>query len=211
MVEQKTADPEQKTAGPENYPAGACIPAHLIKSTESQIQYAVSPQPFKVALDSPTDFVAVLVVPIALAIAAGIFTIISNREQMKASTANFRHTWQLDLRNAMVSYLGAVQQMLVRAKSNDRFPISLEAESIRTQMFAAQNTIILMLDTEKQYAKELKAQMLAVTNAIYDFPGRIDDALNALDNVMSLSQTALERAWQDIRRDLRVVAKKSDV
>jgi len=211
MVEQKTADPEQKTTARENYPAEACIPAHLIKSTESQTQYMVSPQPFQVVLDSPTDFVAVLVVPIALAIAAGVFTIISNREQMKASTANFRHTWQLDLRSAMVSYLGAAQQMLVRAKSNHRFPSLLEAESIRTQMFAAQNTIILMLDTEKQYAKDLKAQMFAVSDAIYDFPARIDDAVSALRNVVPLSQTALERAWKDIRRDLRVGEEKSDL
>ena len=203
---------KNEVTAPEGYPPGACIPAHLIKPVEPHTQYVVAPQPFKVTLDSPTDFVAVLLVPIALAIAAGVFTIISSREQMKASTANFRHTWQLDLRNSLVSFIGVAEQMFMRIKTDPSYPNSSEADAIRAQFFTAENTIILMLDTEKQYAKDLKAQMLKVRTAIFETPARADDAsLDAFGKVVTLSRTALERAWQDIRRDLRVNRDKSVV
>lgn len=185
-----------------------CFPGYLMKPTASQTQYVVPPQPFKVALDSPTDFVAVLVVPVVLAIAAGVFTVISNREQLKSSAASFRHTWQIDLRNALVSYIAAAQQMLVRTGTNARFPLSTDAEPVRTQMFTAQNTVLLMLDTEKQYAKDLKAKMGKTNDALFSVPPDTDVALETLQSVVEMSQEALEHAWQDIRRDLRIGKRK---
>lgn len=181
---------------------GVCAPLHLVAGTSTPTQYTLSPQPFKIALDSPTDYVAALVLPLALAIAAGVFTVMSNRQQIKASTANFRHTWQLDLRNAMVSYIGAAQHLLIRTRSTPSFPQSEQAEAVRTQLFTAQNTVILMLDPDKQYANDLKAKMLEVNNAIFGDPPDTYASVGAMNQVIFLSQQALENAWRDIRRDL---------
>jgi hypothetical protein len=183
--------------------AAACMPVHMIKTEASGTQTLVTAQPFKVEVDSPTDLVAVLAVPLALAVAAGIFTLLSNRQQIKASTANYRHTWQLDLRNAIVDFLGAATELQVLSTGNMRFLVLPEAGPLRTQLLAARWKVEIMLDSRKSYAIELNAAMKAVVDLTF----RLDEpdgseVGSAMKRVSNASQVALEQAWQDIRRDL---------
>lgn len=171
-----------------------------ISGTQSQI--LVAPQPIKIEVDSPTDWVAVLLTPLALAIAAAVFAARTNRQQTRSNTANFRHTWQLDLRSALVSYIGAVHQMTLKAALNPRFPLSDEGEAIRNQLLSTQATVVLMLDTQKQYAKDLNAAMSETSNAIFDIPPDVPAAMVGMEKVIPAAKEALENAWKDIRRDL---------
>jgi len=170
--------------------------------SDAQSQILISPQPIKLEVDAPTDWVAVLLTPLALAIAAAIFAGRTNRQQIASSTANFRHTWQLDLRAALVSYLGAVKQLSVKAALNPRHPLSDEAEELRAQLLSSQATVALMLDNKKQYAKDLKNVMAETSNALFDVPPDIAAVLVGMEKVIGASQVALELAWQDIRKDL---------
>jgi len=184
------------------------VPAQVTTcAPQSQSRVQIESQPLKIKVDTDTDWLAVLVTPLAIAIAAGIFTYFSNRQQIRSSTANYRHTWQVDLRNALVNYVSAAQQILVKAASNNRFPLHQDAESLRTQLLSAQNTIALMLDAEKDYAKKLKKEMLAANKAIFSVPPELDNGHIALNEVIAAGRIAIERAWKDIRRDLHHGAK----
>jgi len=197
MIEPK------KTVTNDVLEASACIPAHLIKTTSTQSQLVVS-EPLKIQLDSPTDYLAILIVPLALAIAAGIFAILTNRQQIKANTANYRHTWQLDLRNAIVSFLSAATQIRVRAVDDPLFVTKVEAEALRTQLLSAQWTVALMLDTKKPYATELKDAMSDMMDSVFSSTSAEGDEMKKIMNRLSKAgRFALEQAWQDIRRDLQ--------
>lgn len=173
-----------------------------VRITDTQSQLLVAPQPLRIEIDSPPDLVAVLITPLALAIAAGYFTVRTNRQQIRSSAANFRHTWQLDLRNALVSYIGTVHQLNVKGAVDARFPLSDAAEGLRTQLMSSQATIVLMLDTQKQYAQDLKSAMAETGNAVFSTPPDAAATLAGLGKVVTAAQVALETAWQDIRRDL---------
>lgn len=174
---------------------------------DTQSQILVAPQPIKIEVDSPTDWVAVVLTPLALTIAAGYFAARTNRQQMRSNTANYRHTWQLDLRNALVTYIGAVHQLNLKAALNPRFPLSDEGEALRNQLLSSQATVALMLDTKYQYAEDLNSAMSETSNAMFDVPPDIPATMVGLQKVVSASKVALENAWQDIRRDLRHDAK----
>lgn len=202
-------DPTKTTAN-DVLEASACIPAHLIKSTSTQTQLVVS-EPLKIQLDSPTDYLAILIVPLALAIAAGVFAILTNRQQIKASTADYRHTWQLDLRNAIVSFLSAATQIRIRAMDDPMFVTKVEAEDLRTQLLSAQWTVTLMLDTKKQYATELKDAMSEMITIIFsDTPDESGEGSKIMKRLTKAAQFALEQAWQDIRRDLHHRKKRDE-
>lgn len=192
-----------KTSTNDVMEASPCIPAHLIKSTSTQSQLVVS-EPLKIQLDSPTDYLAILIVPLALAIAAGVFAMLTNRQQIKANTANYRHTWQLDLRNAIVSFLSAATQIKVRAMEDPLFVTKVEAEALRTQLLSAQWTVTLMLDTKKPYATELKDAMSELMDTVFsDTPMDGDANAKIMKRLSKAARFALEQAWQDIRRDLQ--------
>ncbi|UCQ26514.1 hypothetical protein DCF83_10555 [Edwardsiella tarda] len=118
-------------------------------------------------------------------------------DAMRATRANYRHQWQQDLRQAASKFVSQSSCIFMKysyysneleTNYHDDFTILLEAQA----------TIELMLDKQKKYTQHVVADMEAVVAALY----AEEDITNHINNFLINMRVVLEKAWQDMNRDI---------
>lgn len=163
-------------------------------------------QPFKVEVDTPTDWPSVTAT-LLVGVAVAYFAWVSQRSQIRSSTAGYRHTWLQALRDAVLKFIAATSEINYKLKADPQFSAKPESDEIFRQLVTAQGAIHLMLDKKKRYTVEIEQAMLEVRNAIRAVDeDRIERAVVQFTNK---AQEVLELAWQDMRRDLQQTSRLS--
>lgn len=172
------------------------------QATEAQI--VVAPQPLKIDIDTPTDWPAVLA-PFVLGAAAFYFTSSNQSQQIRSSTANYRNEWLREVRESAIEFVSAAFEFHMRNVTTEDFvdKHTDEARVLVTRMLKAQATIVLMLDAKQPYTKEIDELMDTVVAHINSgAPDAENIASEALQGFIEKTHQVLEKAWQDIRKDL---------
>lgn len=77
------------------------------------------------------------------------------------------------------------------------------ADEVLAKMVAAQASIKMMLDAEKDYFEEISELMNDVNTAVFDsHPTHPKLVLPLIHEFVEKAQKVRERAWNDIKRDL---------
>jgi hypothetical protein len=176
---------------------------HITSKEVTQAQIIVTPQPLKIDIDTPTDWPAVLA-PFVLGAAAFYFTSSNQTQQIRSSTASYRNEWLKEVRAAAIEFTSVAFEYQLRKVSNPAFGADEddEARALLTRMLKAQATMVLMLDVKQPYAKEINNLMHDVTLNIEQGGTNLLTAAQNLREFNNQTHLVLEKAWQDIRKDL---------
>lgn len=179
-----------------------------------QAYILTSPEPLQVAVDSPTDWYAAVVTPVVVGLAAAYIAWLNQRNsirsaealqkiQLRSSIANFRQIWSTDFRAFVAEFVGCASLLHFKKCEDIEYPHSPEADEVLTKMVAAQASIKMMLDAEKDYFKEISDLMNDINIAVFDaHPTHPKPVLPLVHEFVEKAQKVRERAWNDIKRDL---------
>lgn len=161
----------------------------------------IKPEPFKLAIDTPTDWPSVFASS-AVAFSVGLMAFWGQRAQIKAEKAKFRHEWQAELRTALSDFIGVSSKILYAIKDKGDFLSNPESNEIYSDFLKLQAKILIMLDVKKDYAQKISSLIDKITKEIKNNP--IDDnKLNGHVNDLLLEgNILLEKTWQDMQDDL---------
>lgn len=176
------------------------LPQEVISPTKTitQAQVTVSPQPIELKIDTPTDWPAVAL-PFVLGAIGIFFTLMSQAQQIRASTAQFRNEWLKEVRSAAVEFGAASMEVQVACGKNPNFMTTAQAFELMNRAFIARTKLVLMLDEKQQYTKDISKAIGDVLKEAHVYSPRFDAAMLSFE---THARIALETAWQDIRRDL---------
>lgn len=160
---------------------------------------SISGQPIQLKVDTSTDWptvgatITVGIGSILVALAVAYLTRKSQQDQTRAAKANFRNQWQITLRNALGEFISHIAIIKFSETSQDKTPSLHELVRLHA-------TIVLMLDKAKPHTQDLiKALEKAVTHATKK---DVEDLSEVLDELRTLGNDILEKAWQDIQNDI---------
>ncbi len=206
-----------------NAAATASTTAPMTNNSQGQIvnskpifsaEIRVPSQPIQIKVDSPTDYIAAVVTPIVVAIAAVLIAWLNQKNairstealqklQLRSSTANFRQTWSTDFRTFCAEYIGSVHQLYLKKVDDVDFLQSSAANELHTSKTTARASIRMMLDKSKPYTSEILAIMDDVEDALFDaHPTEPRSPLPYLTRFVDKAQEVREVAWNDIKKDL---------
>ncbi|WP_236235930.1 hypothetical protein [Pseudomonas faucium] len=185
-----------------NINIGQLAPAPTVPTAlnESSTLALSDSKKYTVVVETATDWPAVgasLVVGAAIA----WFAYKTQKSQIKSALANFRHDWHNDLRAKIAEFASKAALMRFHINNNANYMSSSDSDLIYSELILIQTTIELMLDTSKQYSKELTRIMEEVVIALLQSP---DDVVVHLNNLNKKANEVLEHGWQKIRSDLGV-------
>ncbi|GAB3365021.1 MULTISPECIES: hypothetical protein [Giesbergeria] len=168
-------------------------------SPEASQSITIQPQPVRLSVDTSTDWPAVIATS-SVAIAVGIMTYISQRNQIRASKAGFRHDWQKELRTLIAKFISLAATVRYEVGGNPDYLNSSESTELFGQLIDTHAKIELMLDRKKGYSKSISKitedMILATRSSDINH-------LEALSNsLVDVANGVLEQAWQDIQDDL---------
>lgn len=175
------------------------MPTTMAACPETIKTLSISGQPIQLKVDTSTDWptvgatITVGIGSILVALAVAYLTRKSQQDQTRAAKANFRNQWQITLRNALGEFISHIAIIKLSETSQDK-TTSLH-ELVRLHA-----TIVLMLDKAKPHTQDLiKALEKAVTHATKK---DVEDLSEVLDELRTLGNDILEKAWQDIQNDI---------
>lgn len=186
--------------------AATKLPPHLeapASKEATQAQFIVAPQPLKIDIDTPTDWPAVLA-PFVLGAAAFYFTKSNQTQQIRSSTANYRNEWLKEVRAAAIEFSSKAIEFQLRLLHNADFARTQkdDARTLLTAMLKAQSTLVLMLDAKQAYKQTITDLMDVVVMHIEETGDGMDKAGRAIQDFDKKTHLVLEKAWQDIKKDL---------
>ena len=160
-------------------------------------------EPLNLAISASTDWPTVLVGcgSVLTGLAVAYISKSNQIAQSKAKTAELRQRWLEELRQnfaCFISYCGIIQ---VRNEMNNNFVYSPEGLELAKEIACLESTIKLMLDVKKDYTANIFALMTDMTDIVFD-PEKGNDFHKYSDALTEQANLALEKSWQDIRRDL---------
>ncbi|HEY8606649.1 MAG TPA: hypothetical protein VIM12_05995 [Noviherbaspirillum sp.] len=196
--EQKLATPALQTIelrGP--------VPTIVTKST-----IEIEPKTLKLKVDTPTDWpifwatVFVGVVGAVATFAIGRLAFVSQKNQIRSSTAQFRKEWQTELRHSLSKFVSLVSRMGHEIKANSNYMQSSASDDRLTELVEIQARIEMMLDPQKRYSEELIKNMETIVDLLQEDPIDLDAIERRALELINQSRAVLEKTWQDIREDL---------
>ncbi|MFA0566205.1 hypothetical protein AB4559_21090 [Vibrio sp. 10N.222.51.C8] len=127
----------------------------------------------------------------------------NQKSQSREKIAELRQAWIANLRENMSQFISIAYLVAVNGRQNKKYHLTDDANENYRALFYYRSKILLMLDTEKDYAKILKSLMQDVTSNV----GKEDaDSLKNLGSYAKVleqqCQSLLEKAWNDIKSDL---------
>jgi hypothetical protein len=144
----------------------------------------------KIDVDTPTDWPAVFV-PFVLGAIGIYFAKVSQSQQIRSSTANFRNAWLQEVRNAAVDFGTSAMEIQLNCGKNPQFMTSDRAFELTNGMLVARTKLMLMLDENKEYTARVSE---AITNVIRESRRYSDDFNAALVEFERASRVVLESA-----------------
>ncbi len=173
---------------------------------------AVAPQPLKLTVETPTDWPTVLATllvgigSILITSMVGWLSYSSQRSQIRSNTANFRHKWGDDLREASAQFFATVALIKFELDGNAAFISQNESNKLFSDLVTAQFKIGLMLDKKQPYTVTiLNLLSETIEHLKLNKPIDLNDTLNKLHDELN---AVLEKTWADIKNDLKGKSKK---
>ena len=169
-------------------------------------QIKIDPQPLKLSVDTATDWPTVIatmmvgVGSILTTLLVGWLSHANQRSQIRSATANFRHGWQVDLRQTTARFLSVVAKIHFEYDTNPEYSNSKEANKDYSDLIENQAMIELMLDTSKDYTPAIIGHLEKIIQMLRsrDVSGLTEQS----NKLTSRVNKVLEQTWDDIRRDL---------
>jgi hypothetical protein len=191
---QQSAHSAIKTdAGHKEVVVNTAMPAGPSSQPAQQLAQA------QIVVKPPTDWPAIFA-PFVLGAAAMYFTQAGQRQQIRSSTANFRHEWLKELREACVSFATAAGTMKLKNEVTQGFVTTPEFWQIVDRMISTQSKILVMLDEGDQARKQLREAMGKVIEHMGASEG--SGFQNGLVEFRNACRMVLDDAWQDMKQDL---------
>lgn len=178
------------------------------KTTEFRAELLVEPKTHTIKIESDTDWPTVIAT--TLVGAAGILTTILvgwfahtvQKNQIRSNTANFRHAWQIQLRERMSDFLAKIAFMHYKKERTPNYFNTTDSDAEYSDLIKIQASIMLMLDPQKDYSKETNDLMNECIKALKD--GTIEKLNQKANELTVKANELLELAWTDIKNDLGV-------
>ncbi|MGR3132494.1 hypothetical protein ABMX79_22045 [Vibrio vulnificus] len=170
----------------------------VLSSGAEEILISVSP-------DWPTIIVtgAIGVGSILTSIAVVVISRRNQKSQSKEKVANLRQQWLTELRETISKFIAVAGVISVRGKIVKDYVATVEGKENYQTLLYYRSKIHLMLDVNKDYSKILKSLLSDVVKNIGNNEKEsVKDVGSYLKAFEEQSQKVLEKAWQDIRKDL---------
>lgn len=174
------------------------------KTADTQAVTLVDGQKFTIKIDSDTDWPSVTAT-FAVGVAIAWFAYNTQKSQIRSSAANFRHTWQNDLRSNLAQFMSKIFLIHANIRKDPDFFSKPESDKLYSEILLVQATVELMLDSTKNYTKELTRLMEETIQTAKKTPDKLNYVVHELNKK---ANEVLELAWQDIRKDLGLRKKK---
>ncbi|WP_172572473.1 hypothetical protein [Vibrio vulnificus] len=160
-------------------------------------------EPLNLAISASTDWPTILVGcgSVLTGLAVAYISKSNQVAQSKAKTAELRQRWLEELRENFASFISCCGIIQVRNEINDKFIYSPEGLELAKEVARLESTIKLMLDAKKEYTSNILALMEDMTDIVIA-PEKGNDFHEFSDALTEQVNLALEKSWQDIRRDL---------
>lgn len=168
----------------------------------------LQPQPIQLHVDTPTDWPSVassLVVGMAgafIAVKVGVMTSQGQKNQVRASTANFRHAWQQEFKQNVGKFVSAVTRLNFELIGDKKYNESKRSEYIQIccNIIECQALIDVMLDRSKSYYDEISSTSSRIVEAAKK--GDITDFEDLMNKFVDIANRVVEKTWQDMRDDI---------
>jgi hypothetical protein len=175
--------------------------------TESAKAITLAPQPLKISIETTTDWPAVLATTFVgisgalIALVVGALAYIGQRNQVRAATANFRHGWQVELRQSVAKFMSIIARLHYELDANPDYLNSSESNAEYSALIETHARIELMLDRSKDYSKNISRLTNDLVSKVKE---RKTGEIGPLGGeLLTVVNGVLEQAWNDIKKDLR--------
>ena len=143
----------------------------------ARTEIRIPSQPIKIDLDTPTDWLAAVVTPVVIGLAAAYIAWLNHRNsinsaevlqnnsirsaealqkiQVRSSIANFRQSWSTDFRTFVAEYVSCATRLDYENYATPGYVHNPDADDLLTRMATARASIRMMLDTDKPYTKRM--------------------------------------------------------
>jgi hypothetical protein len=171
------------------------------------ITHEAAQEPIRLAIETPTDWptviatLAVGIGSILTSLIVGYLSYQNQRSQVRSSIASLRSTWINELRKLSAEFIGLAARIGYGLQKSTSHLESSEGSQDLSSLFQAASEIHLMLDPDKPETKHTASNMDSVVECLRqrDF-GEADSLLEKFESDIS---RLLEKAWSDVKEDLR--------
>lgn len=178
------------------------------KAIDIRAEVLVEPKAHTIRIESDTDWPTVIatslvgVAGILTTLLVGWFAHAVQKNQIRSNTASFRHAWQIQLREKMSDFVAKIAILHYKSKRTKYYFDTPDSDIEYSDLLKIQATIMLMLDPNKDYAKQINNLMdecntLLKNSSIKELNTKINELTNKANEI-------LELAWTDIKNDLGV-------
>lgn len=216
----KADTPARKSSVSEHQLAAGIIPIPITRT-----ELRIPTQPIKIEVDTPTDWLAAVVTPVVIGLAAAYIAWLNQRNsihsaqllqdnsirsatalqkiQVRSSIANFRQSWSTDFRTFVAEYVSCATRLDFKNYATPGYVHTPDADDLLTRMATARASIRMMLDTDKPYTKQISDIMDEIGDALFDaHPTQPRSPTPYIAQFVDTAQMVRELAWRDIKRDL---------
>ncbi|EGR4177571.1 hypothetical protein [Vibrio cholerae] len=172
----------------------------VLSSGSEQILLSISP-------DWPSIIVtgAIGIGSIFTSIAVVVISRRNQKSQSREKVAQLRQEWLSELRETMSQFVAVAVIITVRVKFVENYVATTEGKEDYQALLHYRSKIHLMIDANKEYSLVLKSLISDVVKIIGDSDeNSISDAAGYIKAFEEQSQGVLEKAWKDIRNDLKL-------
>lgn len=179
----------------------------LQNGAEGTKAFTLSPQPIQLSVESSTDWPTVMATSFVgitgafVALAVGAMAYLGQRNQVRAATANFRHGWQIELRELIAKFIAVTSRIHYELEANPDYLNSSESNIEYSTLIETRSKIELMLDRSKSYSKDIFKRLEGLISAVKK--QEIDRIFELSEELLEIGNGVLEQAWRDIRDDLK--------
>ena len=189
------------------------LPQQLASTCGENIKaITLQPDPIKLAIDTSTDWPAIAATSFVgltgacVAFAVGYMAYLGQRNNVRASKANFRHGWQQEIKQLIAKFIAIIARIHYETGVNANYLDAPESNQMYSDLIETHARIELMLDQSKEYSKGIS---IITGDLIEAVKAREIDAINKLSNeLLKVANGVIEQTWQDIRNDLEGKEKK---
>ncbi|WP_421220124.1 hypothetical protein [Aeromonas jandaei] len=163
-------------------------------------------QPLKISVETATDWpivIATLIVGFGSILTSAIvarISYINQRSQIRSNIAAFRQKWQEELRSASAEFFSCAMRVHYDITHANK---TLTPEKI-SELTHCQVRMELMLDKNKDENKKIEQSIEKVLTLAQGIDS--DAFTNEMNNLQILVSQTLEKAWVDIKNDLRGIS-----
>lgn len=170
---------------------------------QSATAITIQPQPIKLEIETPIDWGTIFIglASAAVALAVGYMGYVSQRNQVRALTANFRHNWQQEIKQMLSKLVSITIQFHHKIESDPNYREKPESNNLFSELTETYARIELMLDRKKPYSTEITKTIGILFKSIEDHDTQKLSEVST--TLIDLGNSLVEQTWQDIRKDLK--------